>query len=225
MPFGVTCAWGRATRCLMTTYVTVSPYCYKLHSHSVQYTLTSEWGLNAPSTQGWVSWPYAGCWGLTFMCWGCPNRPIRCFCFLCSVIWRSQTKKLKDLSSHHSTCTSVGMHILFCCCCCCWQLFLYTLLHRFILSCRFTETNKCCTNSARCSTETGSSEILPAFVIHIAASTDESSAIQITNTETQVKINFRDQAKQWVITQVFTFKPSRSKNEIFFLLLRINLVN
>lgn len=33
---------------------------------------------------------YAGCCGLTFMCCGCPSRPIRCFCFLCSVIWEEE---------------------------------------------------------------------------------------------------------------------------------------
>lgn len=35
-------------------------------------------------------------------------------------------------------------------------------LHRFILSCHFTETNKCCTKSAHCWTETDAFEILPA---------------------------------------------------------------
>ncbi len=32
----------------------------------------------------------AGCWGFMFMCWGCPNRPILCFCFLCSVICQNK---------------------------------------------------------------------------------------------------------------------------------------
>ncbi len=34
----------------------------------------------------------AGCWGFMFMCWGCPNRPILCFCFLCSVICQNKHK-------------------------------------------------------------------------------------------------------------------------------------
>lgn len=31
---------------------------------------------------------YAGCWGFTLIEGGWPRRPIRCFCFLCSVIWK-----------------------------------------------------------------------------------------------------------------------------------------
>lgn len=47
--------------------------------------------------------PYAGCCGLMFMCWGCPSRPMRCFCFLCSVIWKQDRKhRLLDVSSHLS---------------------------------------------------------------------------------------------------------------------------
>lgn len=102
----------------MTTYVTVFPYSYKWHSHSVQYTscATSEstHKADAELLQGCVSWPYAGCWGLTFMCWGCPNRPIRCFCFRCSVIWRRQRRQILRKK------TSQNIHLLalvssFCC--------------------------------------------------------------------------------------------------------------
>lgn len=38
LPFGVTCAWDRATHRLMTTYVTVFPYRYKLNAHSGKHT-------------------------------------------------------------------------------------------------------------------------------------------------------------------------------------------
>lgn len=104
--FGVTCAWGRATHRLITTYVTVFPYRYKLHSHLV-HMRCDLW------MQGRVSGAHAGCWGLTFMCWGCPNKPIRCFCFLCSVIWKSQKdrwrtgqKKKKIIVPAPLACTS-----------------------------------------------------------------------------------------------------------------------
>ena len=48
---GVTRAWGRATRCLRTTYITVFPYrfFFKLLSHSVLHTwsATLAWGAHA----------------------------------------------------------------------------------------------------------------------------------------------------------------------------------
>lgn len=40
------------------------------------------------SNPKWQRLPQAGCCGLMFMCGGCPRRPIRCFCFLCSVIYK-----------------------------------------------------------------------------------------------------------------------------------------
>lgn len=100
LPREVTRAWGRATHRLMTTYVTVFPYRYKLLSalQSLSKVCTLPTRCCEP-----LPWPYAGCWGLTFMCWGCPNRPIRCFCFLCSVIWRAHTQKKKDFKNN-STC-------------------------------------------------------------------------------------------------------------------------
>lgn len=98
LPFGATRAWVELhialwlpmLQCFPTvlsyTHTQCSIHCarplergppHSVHRHAAE----------AEPLQGRVSRPYAGCWGLTFMCWGCPNRPIRCFCFLCSVIW------------------------------------------------------------------------------------------------------------------------------------------
>lgn len=90
---------GRTTHRLIVKYVMVCPYCHKL----VQYAFraTSERPLGLLLAQS-----YAGCCGLMFMCCGCPSRPIRCFCFLCSVIWKRQKKKT-NFSTIHPTCVLV----------------------------------------------------------------------------------------------------------------------
>lgn len=54
--FGVTCAWGRATHCLMTTYVTVFPYRYKLTlTLSTVHVKRSLWKRLRPHTQSMLN--------------------------------------------------------------------------------------------------------------------------------------------------------------------------
>lgn len=78
---------GRATRRLIVKYVMACPYCHKLVQYAFRATCERPLGLLLARS-------YAGCCGLMFMCCGCPSRPIRCFCFLCSVIWKRQKKRL-----------------------------------------------------------------------------------------------------------------------------------
>lgn len=54
---------------------------------------------------------YAGCCGFTLIEAGCPRRPIRCFCFLCSVIWKIETCTWLDIST---SCTS-DHRMSYCC--------------------------------------------------------------------------------------------------------------
>lgn len=142
----------------MTTYVTVFPYCYKLHSHSVRYTLcaASEWGLHTPSRQTQTpsqasSGPCqlnltqaAGGWHSCAE--GVPTgQSAASVSSVPSSEWHRKDKK----SFHLYLCRHPR------------PVLLNTLhIHQFILSHHFTETMlKLC---MRCSTETDAFEILSA---------------------------------------------------------------
>ena len=131
---------------MLQFFPTVISYTHtQCRSHCVQPV---EGGLHIHSQRRAPAGPcsaesYAGCWGLTFMCWGCPNRPIRCFCFLCSVIYKTQ-KRYFQKSSHLYLCWRARPLLL---------NMPAASLHRFALSYHFEETTKRCTNSAHCWTE------------------------------------------------------------------------
>lgn len=78
-----TCAGKSYTWPYTLSYVTARPYCCTWRRRILSIT-------SVPPAR-----PYAGCWGLMFMCWGCPSKPMRCFCFLCSVIWKNTEDRLQ----------------------------------------------------------------------------------------------------------------------------------
>lgn len=84
-----TCAGKSYTWPYTFSYVTARPYCCTWRRRTLSIT-------SAPPAR-----PYAGCWGLMFMCWGCPSKPMRCFCFLCSVIWKKHKRPTLVHDSSH----------------------------------------------------------------------------------------------------------------------------
>lgn len=148
---GATRAWARATHCLIINYVTAFffffSYCFK--SHSVQCAWCSRSVLT--HSRCWVGFGallagcYAGCWGLTFKCWGCPKRPIRCFCFLCSVIWKAPKKfRIHPTCNLHSYSWALPLNIPL------WlTLFIDSITH----TTQQKGTNMCAPFAALCSDE------------------------------------------------------------------------